>query len=130
MDPKSVQGVCELIRSWPTLPLTWDLITGSVALRGIGGWTRQALAGNERILEAYRQRKVALAKGKTKTSRDPAVVVLKRQVEDLQARLADVQGKLAAYEERFLIMIRNAAVKGVSPDELERPLLPIDRKAI
>ena len=110
--------------------MTWETIVVALDRRRIGKWTRQALAGNARILKAYQDRKAGLAAGKTRRSRDPAMVVMNRQVEQLEAEIAGLKEKLNAYEERYAIMLRNASVRGLTEGDLTRPLHSIDRKAI
>ncbi|MPR13130.1 hypothetical protein [Microvirga tunisiensis] len=99
-----------------------------IARRENGGWSRQALSGNSRIAETYKQRKVDLRKGKSRKSPDPALDVVQRQLKDREAQITDLKVKLVQYEERFITMIRNAAVHGLTQHELEEPLPDIDRK--
>lgn len=99
----------------------------SLRRQDVGSWTRQALSAKPEIVEAIRARKDALAKGTKRRSRDPEVVVLRRQVDGLQAEMKDLAEKLAWYEERHLIMLRNAAVRGLTESDLMKTLPPIDR---
>ena len=130
LDDDAVKQVCEIIRSWPRAPMTWDSIVAIVAQQQKGGWTRQALSGNPTIADAYARRKDELRKGKTRPSRDPAIDVLQRQVKDLKAEVEGLRAKLSEYEARFVAMIRNASVRGITQEELERALPSIDRKSI
>ncbi|KQQ45673.1 hypothetical protein ASF58_19045 [Methylobacterium sp. Leaf125] len=110
--------------------MTWEALTEDIARRERGGWTRQSLAGNARISEAYDKRKRELGSGKAKVPRDPAIVILKRDIQERDVEIARLKDLLSAYEERFLVMLRNAAVRGLKPEELEKALPPIDRKSI
>jgi hypothetical protein len=127
LDEAVVARICEVIRSWPEPPLRWEDLVATLRQRGIGSWTRQALSGKAEIVEAVKVRKEALAKGAKRRSRDPEVVVLRRQVEGLQAELKDTAAKLAWYEERHLIMLRNASVRGLTEEDLMKPFPAIDR---
>ncbi|HML44356.1 MAG: hypothetical protein DI565_05065 [Ancylobacter novellus] len=127
LDEATVARIREVILTWAALPLRWEDISAALKQLGVGSWTRQALAAKPEIVDAVKTRKVALAGGAKRRSRDPEVVILRRQVEDLQERMKELAERNAWYEERHLIMLRNAAVKGVSEAELMKALPPIDR---
>lgn len=131
IDVAARQRVCSLIRSWPEgTPLTWESLVAMLAQGSKGAWSRQALSRHPEIVEALHRRKDDLRKGKPKVSRDPAIVVLGRQVAEKDAEIVELRNRLARYEERFLTMIRNAAVRGLTQADLERPLPTIDRKRV
>lgn len=129
LDEAVVARIREVVQSWPELPLRWEDLVATLRQRGVGGWTRQALAAKPEIAEAVRARKQALAKGSKRRTRDPEVVVLRRQVEGLQARVEELLAQLGWYEERHLIMLRNASVRGLTEADLMKPLAPIDRSS-
>lgn len=133
IDPAATNRVCSLLRAWPEeTPLTWDAVVDAVAGSGKGTWTRQALSRHDAIVEAYHRRKdeIRAGRGKAKVVRDPAIVVLQRQLEAKEVEIGELKRVLARYEERFLTMIRNAAVRGVTEEELHRALPPIDRRRV
>ncbi|MGX9982574.1 hypothetical protein [Methylobacterium fujisawaense] len=127
LDETAVARICEVIRSWPESPLRWEDLVAVLRQRGIGSWTRQALSSKPAIIQAIQARKDALAKGVKRPRRDPEVVVLRRQVDDLRVRNEELLAKLAWYEERHLVMLRNASVRGLTEAELMKALPPIDR---
>ncbi len=107
--------------------MRWEDLVAVLRQRGIGSWTRQALSSKPAIIQAIQARKDALAKGVKRPRRDPEVVVLRRQVDDLRVRNEELLAKLAWYEERHLVMLRNASVRGLTEAELMKALPPIDR---
>lgn len=130
IDEAAVQRVCQIIRTWPaTIPLTWEALVKMTAQVEKGGWTRQGLNRHKAIVDAFQQRKIDLRKS-PKPSKDPLVVVLRRQIEDREAENQFLREKLAHYEERFIVMIRNATARGLTRNDLEAPLPPIDRARI
>ncbi|TPJ43459.1 hypothetical protein FJ434_01285 [Mesorhizobium sp. B2-5-13] len=129
IDGEAVERICALIRSWPSSPLTWEALVEAIAQSERSEWTRQGLSNHEDIGDAYRTRKVDLRNG-PKPVRDPEVVILKRQAEEKETAISKLEAKLAHYEERQIIMMRNAVVRGITLEELERPLPPIDRTSI
>jgi len=122
-----VARICEVIQAWPELPLRWVDLIAALKQRKVGSWTRQALGAKAEIVEAVTARKKALARGTKRRTRDPEVVVLRRQVEGLQAQVDELLGKLAWYEERHLIMLRNASLRKLTEHDLMKDLPPIDR---
>lgn len=130
LDDGAVERVVAVIRNWPCPPLTWKLLTESVARKEAGGWTRQALAGKSSIADAFRKKKDDFRRGIRRPAKDPAVVILSRQIEGLKAQVDELKATLSKYEERFLTMLRNAAVRGISPSDLEKSLPSIDRAGV
>lgn len=127
LDETVVARIREVVQTWPELPLRWVDLIAALQQRKVGSWTRQALAAKPEIVEAVTARKQALARGTKRRTRDPEVVVLRRQVEGLQAQVEELLGKLAWYEERHLIMLRNASVRKLTEHDLMKDLPPIDR---
>lgn len=127
LDDATLARIRGVIQAWPDLPLRWEDLVALLKRQGVGSWTRQALSAKPEIVEAVKARKDALAKGAKRRSRDPEVVVLRRQVEGLQTQVKELTEKLAWYEERHLIMLRNAAVRGLTEADLMKALPPIDR---
>jgi len=142
------ERVRELIRTWPSAPMTWDLVCERVAreIQGVGssrtmtrgsnaaGWTRQALSRHEKIQRAFDDRKKELAaevgreKKNPNRNRDPAVVVLRRERDALRIRISELEAQLAVYEERFQLTAYNRALGAHTENELVQPLMPkIDR---
>lgn len=128
IDAAAEERICRMIRTWPdSALLTWKGIVALVAASERGGWTRQAISRRTAVSAAFQKRKNELRKGK-KTSKDPLIIVLKQQLADKDARMQRLEALLAIYEERYVTMIKNATVRGLTQPELEAPLLPNDRR--
>jgi len=142
-----IERIRELVRTWPSEPFTWQLVcdrvvreiqkAGSSGKRwgsDASGWSRQALSAHPRIKEAYDIRKHELRQERDRgkknpfRNRDPEVVVLRRERDGLRIKIAELEAKLSAYEERFQTMLYNQALGATIENELLRPLLPkVDR---
>jgi hypothetical protein len=125
-----VTKICSLLESWQGRKITWDLVVehteGYVGHR----WTRQALEKHERIKTAYQTRRTALRTGgapRRPESVDPADILLRRRVEELQAEIGQLKAQIATYEDLFIRHHYNAHARGISEGELAAPLPPIDR---
>lgn len=147
MTPIDIERIRELVRAWPSEPFTWQLVCERVVREiqkagasgkrwgsDASGWSRQALSGHPQIKEAYDTRKDELRKERERgkknpfRNRDPEIVVLRRDRDGLRIKIAELEAKLSAYEERFQTVLYNQALGATDANELLRPLLPkIDR---
>lgn len=130
LDEATVARIREVIAGWQELPLRWEDLVQVLRQRQVGSWTRQALSTKPEIVEAVKARKEALARGAKRRTRDPEVVILRRQVEDLRKEVKDLAEINARYEERHLTVLRNALIRGLTEGDLLRPLPAIDRSGI
>ena len=130
LDEATVARIREVIAGWQELPLRWEDLVQVLRQRQVGSWTRQALSTKPEIVEAVKARKEALARGAKRRTRDPEVVILRRQVEDLRKEVKDLAEINARYEERHLMVLRNALIRGLTEGDLLRPLPAIDRSGI
>lgn len=142
------ERIRQLIRTWPIAPMTWDLVCERVAreIQQVGrsktktrgsdanGWSRQALSRHESIQKAFDDRKQELAaeagrlKKDPNRNRDPEVVVLRRERVGLRIKISELEAQLAAYEERFQMILYNRSLGAQTEAEMTQPLLPkIDR---
>jgi hypothetical protein len=125
-----VTKICSLLESWPSRKITWDLVVEHIESYIGHRWTRQALEKHERIKTAYQTRRTALRTGGAPgrpASVDPADILLRRRVEELQAEIGRLRAQIATYEDLFIRHHYNAHARGVSEGELAAPLPPIDR---
>lgn len=147
MTPRDIEQIVELVRTWPSQPLTWELIRNRVAreIQGVEafstkrgsdavGWSRQALSNRDPIMQAYSERRHELrlesdrVRRNPNRNRDPEVVILRRERDGLRSKIRDLETKLAAYEERHQTMLYNLALGANAESELLQPLTPkIDR---
>jgi hypothetical protein len=148
MTDADIERIRNLVRTWPAEPITWDLIRDRVAaeIQGVVagkkkprgsdamGWSRQALSKHDRIKKAYEDRRSELRaeRGRIeknpRRNRDPEVVLLRRERDGLRITIAELEKKLALYEERLQTLLYNKALGAAGENELLEPLLPkIDR---
>lgn len=147
MTPRDIKQIAELIQTWPSEPLTWELVRNRVAreiqgMRALStkrgsdgvGWSRQALSNHDLIMQAFsvRRDELRLERDRVKRNphrnRDPEAVALRRERDGLRNKIHELEAKLAAYEERHQILLYNFALGATSESELLHPLAPkIDR---
>ncbi|KFC67657.1 hypothetical protein FG93_03970 [Bosea sp. LC85] len=147
MTQRDIEQIVELVRTWPSQPLTWEFIRNRVAreIQGVRrlstkrgsdavGWSRQALSNRDPIKQAYSVRRHELrleserVRRNPNRNRDPEVVTLRRERDGLRSKIHDLESKLAAYEERHQTLLYNLALGAKAQSELLQPLAPkIDR---
>lgn len=138
-----VDRVVDLVRQWPEMPMTWELIVAAVARDvrmidngkkvGMQTWSRQALSNHAAIKKAYQARRAELneekAAPKARRSRDPEIIVLRKEVEALRLENTVLRETIAEYENRFATMVHNRALGAQTEQELLKPLKPkLDRQ--
>ncbi len=86
--------------------------------------SRQALEAKEKIKEAYLLRRAG--QWPTRVV-DATEALLRQRVENLKARVSDLEQTLARYDELFLRHHYNAELHGISVAELERPIPKVNK---
>lgn len=148
ISPADLKRIVEIVRHWPQLPITWDLIQAKLATdfklvpdetgskrNGLQPWSRQALSARPAIKKAYQDRKVELEAEQERVerrptrNRDPEVVMMRREVEALRIEVKELKAELAVYEERYGTMVYNRALGARTEEEQTRALQPkVDRQ--
>lgn len=133
MANSDVDRIVLVVRHWPRAPMTWEAIRAALAadLRVATGargksavtWSRQALAANDRIKVAYRERRDELAaKGKKKRRPvDPEATVLRQRVETLEIEVKTLREENDALREKYRALLTNRST-GRPEAEIEAPL--------
>lgn len=120
---RDVTAICRII-SDARRPLKWDEIVSQVADELGQTWTRQALERHSAIKEAYRTRRT----NKTATAVDPAVILLMNKIAVLRQENERLEKLVENYQAMFVRYQYNAHARKIGPDELDKPLLPVDRR--
>jgi hypothetical protein len=129
LNPNDVKLACQLINEMAiNLRPTWDrviLIVHEVTLKT---FTRQSLSANEQISEAYQQRVDAYRKfslgGKLPAEKIEDPDFAHKQLRD---EIADLKLTVEIYDEILMRIIANAIKNGISQEQLEAPLEPIEQ---
>lgn len=122
-----VENIVGLIERWPATRVTWPSLVDKVATTLGHTWTRQALERHEAIKAAYQRVRDRRRPPGRRQPTDPAEVILTRRAEALFKEVEQLRRQLTAYEERFVRYEYNAAMRGLTPQELAASLPAIDR---
>ncbi|MFD2262591.1 hypothetical protein ACFSM5_06805 [Lacibacterium aquatile] len=119
----SIEVICEFIRGWPRA-ITWEEIVIEAERRLHANWTRQALEKHAEIKAAYQAKR-----DQTPAHQpiDPAIRILKERIKSLEDDKRRLEAEIELYKGTFVRYQYNAHARGISPEELDRPLPPIDR---
>ena len=127
-----VVEIADIVRHWPELPLSWELIRQQIVHDLLNrearrtkhlpkAWSRQALSKNATIKKAYKERKDELTRAQArdatrpKRRRDPVVVVLKQENETLKIKIKQLEDTVRFYEDRHRTMLANGGRGEVDP---------------
>ncbi|WP_316677853.1 hypothetical protein [Ralstonia chuxiongensis] len=107
--------------------MTWDgvvrLVESSLGHR----WTRQTLQAREKVKGAYdehaRRHQEFRSSGKISRVRAPEIEVLQQKLDGEQEENAALRETLRKYDELLCTYLHNAIRHGLSPQQLEAPLV-------
>lgn len=122
--------IITLIDEWdPTKePLTRQALVRRVKCKMGLVFTRQGLMKREPILLAFQRREKEInGDTKPRAEKEPAIVVLERENEALQAKVNDQTKVIAGFKEMFLTYRYNARQLGITREQLEAPIPPRNR---
>jgi hypothetical protein len=135
----------DTILTWPeNTIITWEAVREVVRKKYPDAvWKRQTLAKNDDLQKAFqdtkrrllRQREEAATKESTgggKTAKPPRPKsgtdeFYQGRIAFLETRVRDLETENACLKEQFVRWQRNAFIAGMTMQQLDRPLLPIDR---
>ena len=130
LSDDDIAAIVEMLDGW-TGALSWDRLIEAIAERFARRYTRQALFKHTRIREAFRGRKEGLRQQRADGSRVTSAEL--QAALDRIARLEAANERLAKENEQLLEQFArwayNAHVHGMDEEALNRPLMPVDRKA-
>lgn len=116
--------IVALINRWT---LEWGKLTGPSLEKKVEGClklklTRQGMFKHEPILTAFTDRTAVLAGNKPKRVRSIDQDLAAQRILSREAEIDRLKRVVEGYEERFVRYVYNAKMKGMTVEELERPL--------
>lgn len=93
--------------------LTWEFLENKYS------YSRQAMSRNRAIKDAYEEAKVALRGG---VNPKTEVENLREQLNRAKKRIEELEKVEDAYKAKWIIWRHNAAMQGMTEDDLNRPL--------
>lgn len=110
-------------------PLTWNALIDGIAKRLYTFYTRQTLYKHERIRNAFAIRKKLLKDNPPPKRRRNSE---QEKLEERNARLTAEVGRLRSENDNFLLQFarwaKNAHDHGMTEEQLNAPLPPVDRR--
>lgn len=132
LSEHDVTAIVGILERW-TGKLTWPALCDSIALRTRQHYTRQALFAHTRIAEAFAVRKQTISQtlGDEPThleqdDSDP-LAQLRAENERLKKEVARLDKQLNDLRDQFAVWAYNSYAKGLTEEDLWRPLPGVDR---
>ena len=126
---ENLEDIIMLINTWEG-KLTWDLLCSEVSqLLNIKSIERQSLANYSDIQKAFSTRKQRI-KENSKANPQPNVTIdyLQKQVNNLKAQVQRLEEINDRYKKTFIIWQYNAYMKGMTENDLNKPLVAVNRQ--
>ncbi len=123
-----IEKIVEILDGWSG-KLTWDILISEIALRLKDLYTRQTLAKHTRIKSAYdltKERTIDIENLKSAGSAE--ISVLKQHIKRLEAKNTRLHRENQDLLIQFAKWAYNSHAKGLTKDELDKPLPKIDRR--
>lgn len=129
IDETVLEVIEHLLDKWSG-KLTWDLLIDAIKSSIATEYTRQALAGHERIVKAFSLRKTSLSKDAGRpSSGDTRIDGLIETIDTLKAENARLNQECVGHRAMFIRWTQNALIKGLTEEQLNAPLPPVFRGA-
>jgi hypothetical protein len=131
------EWIRQIILAWEGPRIEWEEVRKVVQRKyPRGDWKRQSLARHPRIQQAFNDAKRRLARERDETRSRAGKAIrpkagsdefLQGRIEFLAGRVRELEMENTRLKERFVRWERNAFTAGMTMQQLDRPLLPIDR---
>lgn len=129
IDEDVIEVINYILDRW-TGKLTWDLLITAIKASIATEYTRQALAGHERIATAFSLRKTTLSKAAGRpTSGDARIDALMKTIDTLKAENIRLNTEGEKYRAKFIRWTQNAQMRGLTAEQLDLGLPPVHRGA-
>lgn len=126
---ENLEEILLLINTWDS-KLTWDLLCHKVAeLLNVRSIERQSLANYPDIQKAFSKRKQKIKEQEAAIpEKNVTIDYLKKQVNNLKAQVQRLEGINDRYKKTFIIWQYNAYMKGMTENDLNKPLVAVNRQ--
>lgn len=126
---ENLEEILLLINTWDS-KLTWDLLCHKVAeLLNVRSIERQSLANYPDIQKAFSKRKQKIKEQEAATpEKNVTIDYLKKQVNNLKAQVQRLEEINDRYKKTFIIWQYNAYMKGMTENDLNKPLVAVNRQ--
>ena len=125
---QNIEDIVRLLDGWAAGKLTWNSLIDAVSFRFNEQYTRQALSKHNRIKRAYDITKERIAGNKDTTLGPRGQDILAQKIERLEAENLRLTQENEDLLFQFARWAYNAYTKGITQDELEKPLPNVDRR--
>ena len=126
LKQNDVDAVIEVIRTWSSGKMTWELICESVVIGTKP--TRQTLNAHSQIKAAFVAKKSGLKVHGPRTSMPSSLTVAAQRIAHQQCEIDELKTINARLFEQFVKWQYNAYKRGVTEDQLNQSLTRIDRE--
>lgn len=126
----NIREILDIVDGWTGVPLTWTALADRIRQRLGATYTRQTLHRHYRIAAAFARRRLEVA-AQPATSRPRGSIEMQKAREAiarLQAKIDRLEAENRSFTEQFLVWLYNANARGVTVEQLNRPLPPNARR--
>ena len=128
LDDEKIEQIVQILDGW-TGKLTWDKLISEINLHLKNKYTRQTLSKHTRIKSAYELiKKNKYDSNENKVYSPVEVNVLLQELEKIKAENKRLKKEKQDLLAQFARWTYNSYAKGVSKEELDKPLPIIDRR--
>lgn len=129
LSDADIKEIVEILDGWTTKDLSWQRLVDEVSRRTFRTYTRQALFKKERIRIAFETTKKRFPATKNTPSRNvsPEVQSLLDCKARLEAKIERLEAENNRLLEQLVVLSRNAYARGLSAEDLNQPLPPVNR---
>jgi len=127
LTKEQIFSICQIIQTWHG-PLTWNALIAHIERSLHTTYSRQALSGHVKIQQAFStKKKLVSINSPTRSATSDISHLLHQKLQSLKSENESLRSQINSLLEIHSVWIYNAALKGLSEDDMNHPLPPIDR---
>jgi len=128
LTENDIQAIISIIDGWQDGKLTWDNICNKVSDLVGKKPTRQSLNAHELIKNAYLSKKGVMKNSGNSKRLSANQQIASDRINNLESKVARLEMEVRKKDEKYVIWQYNAYKHGMTEEELNQPLPPIDRE--
>lgn len=125
---KEKQIIINTINGWADNSITWQDVCEECKSFLKNKPSRQALSYHKEIYEAFKSKKNDIKNNKNNFKQPSSITIAVQRIFNLEAHLKLLEDENTALKKQFVYWQYNASKHGITKQQLNEPLPPIDRE--
>lgn len=125
---KEKQIIINTINGWANNSITWQDVCDECKSFLRNKPSRQSLSYHKEIYKAFKSKKDGIKNGKNNFKQPSSITIAVQRIFNLEAHLKQLEDENSALKKQFVYWQYNASKHGITKQQLNEPLPPVDRE--